>query len=271
MPRPLALDLYCKAGGSARGLVAAGFDVVGIDIEAQPNYPYRFLRADALHVLKSLLAGGPIDAGHRDGRWHFWLRDFSYIWASPPCLDNTSLRSAPGAKRHKDLIAPTRRLLQQTGLPWTIENVESPRARKRLRDPFRLCGTMFGLGVTIEVDNEFAPLGYIQKRYELRRHRLFETNFEVPPSICQHTKLPVIGIYGAHCRCRSRKHGGRGTADFVGYSHNDLASGALGIPPGEMTLDELSNAIPPAYAKWIGENALKEIDRRRLTDRKRRA
>lgn len=235
MRKPRALDLFCKAGGAARGLAAAGFDVTGIDIEPQPNYPYAFHQMDALS-----------GDGHPD--WIGYLRSFDFIWASPPCLANTPLRHAPNAKKHKDLIPETRAMLRKAGVMYVIENVPGA----PLENPITLCGSMFHLNVNIN-----------GKRFDLRRHRKFETseNFTLGQPLCYHTAHAVIGIYGGHVRCRAKRHGGRGTREiwYGYYDIGSLAAEALGLPHGCMTMDEYSNAIPPAYAEWIARAAKAHI------------
>lgn len=115
------LDLFCGAGGAAMGYSQAGFDeIVGVDIEPQPHYPFIFIQGDALQP--------PVR-----------LEDFDLIHASPPCQAYAALSTKDG--RHPDLIPPIRKMLK--GLDHIIENIEgSP-----LRRDVRLCGSMFGLNV----------------------------------------------------------------------------------------------------------------------------
>lgn len=122
--RPLLLDLFCGAGGAAMGYYLAGFNVVGVDIAPQPNYPFAFHRADVLD---------------------FFFGGFDAIHASPPCqsyLNLGKVNEAQGREYdHPDLVAATREMLIATGLPYIIENIEGA----PLKDPVRLCGSSFGL------------------------------------------------------------------------------------------------------------------------------
>lgn len=123
------LDLFCGAGGAAMGYHRAGFDeIVGIDIDPQPDYPFEFVQADALHV-----------ASHWD------LDSFDLIHASPPCQAHSALTKGTNAgRRYVDLIDATRwHLGIEASTPYIIENVAGAPIRKDLR----LCGEMFGLGV----------------------------------------------------------------------------------------------------------------------------
>ena len=153
LDRPLLLDLFCKAGGAARGYHDAGFDVVGVDWEPQPHFPYRFIQADALEYLAA--HGGEYDAFH----------------ASPPCQFFSVLTGPQHKANHPNYIPAVRNALRLAGRPCVIENVAG--ARRHLTEPVMLCGSMFGLGV--------------------RRHRFFECSHPpllLPP--CDHSGTPVL-------------------------------------------------------------------------------
>lgn len=118
-----ALDLFCGAGGVSAGLVRAGFDVTGVDLHPQPQYPYRFVQAD----------WSTVD-----------LAGYDLVWASPPCQAHTQLRGLGKAKpTDRDFIDDVRSALVANGTPWVIENVLGA----PLRSPVTLCGSMFGLAV----------------------------------------------------------------------------------------------------------------------------
>jgi DNA (cytosine-5)-methyltransferase 1 len=124
------LDLYCGGGGAGMGYNQAGFEVVGVDINRQANYPFEFIQADCLSLDAAFLAG------------------FDAIHASPPCQSYTRKASNWGRERkhwieHPDLVAPTRAMLEATSLPYVLENVPGA----PLRADLTLCGTMFGLRI----------------------------------------------------------------------------------------------------------------------------
>lgn len=128
MTRPLLLDLFCGAGGAGMGYALAGFDVIGVDVDPQPDYPFAFLQMDALALLRS-------------DRWN----RFDEIHASPPCQASTTLTTGTnrGKVEHVNLIPETRDLLEATSLPYVVENVQGSELRRDLT----LCGEMFGLEV----------------------------------------------------------------------------------------------------------------------------
>lgn len=120
MSRPVLLDLFCCEGGAATGYTRAGFEVVGVDIEPQPLYPFEFHQGDALDRYRP-----------------------HAIHASPPCQAYSTITA--DKTRHPELIEPTRAALRATGLPHVIENVEG--ARLHLDHGLRLCGSSFDMAV----------------------------------------------------------------------------------------------------------------------------
>ena len=171
------LDLYCKAGGASRGYQLAGFEVVGVDIKKQKRYPYEFIQADCLELMKDME----------------FLRSFDVIAASPPCQTHSitqHLRNAQGKSTDKiDLIPQTREALVASGKPYVIENVPgSP-----LINPIQMCGSHFELKV--------------------RRHRRFESNLPLIGSPCKHKEQgKPVGIY---CSMRDEIPGGGHTAKTI--------------------------------------------------------
>jgi DNA (cytosine-5)-methyltransferase 1 len=121
--RPRLLDLFCGAGGAAMGYHRAGFDVVGVDIDPQPRYPFEFHRGDAM-------------------TWP--LNGFEAIHASPPCQRYARVTGCRGrADNHPDLLGPILERLKSQAAPWIVENVPEAIPRPDLI----LCGSSFGLRV----------------------------------------------------------------------------------------------------------------------------
>ena len=115
--KPRLLDLFCGAGGASVGYHRAGFEVVGVDLAPQPNYPFRFVRADAMT---------------------YPLEGFDVIHASPPCQAYT-VYAARSTKQHPELIGAMRDRLIKAGVPYVIENVEGA----PLINAVLLCGSSF--------------------------------------------------------------------------------------------------------------------------------
>jgi len=207
------LDVCSKAGGAGYGYYLAGFDVVSVDREPQPRQPFPFIQAD----LRDL-----------DPQWI--AENFDAVAASPPCWRWSDLAHRTGLD-YEDFIPETRALVQASGLPYVIENVEGA----PLDNPLTLCGTQFpGLRVS--------------------RHRLFESNVPLyPPG--PHGRHPLHFTHD-----KRKAHYGKldertafVTVTGGGNSSKAAAEDAMGIPAGWMTKDELNQAIPPAYTRFLGE------------------
>lgn len=153
------LDLFCCAGGAAMGYAQAGFEVVGVDINPQPNYPFEFHQSDAFQLKPEFLA------------------TFDALHASPPCQAYSDLAKRNGnAHKWPRLIEPVRKMFQNTELPYVIENVEGA----PLINPVMLCGTMF-------------------PALRVLRHRLFEANFLMsPPLHGKHPKVHTFDKRKSH-------------------------------------------------------------------------
>ena len=228
--RPVLLDLCCGGGGAGGGYARAGFRVVGVDVEPQPNYPYEFVKGDALALLPELIAE------YRPAALH----------ASWPCQKHTPLDAMVAAHARRrgedrrrpvvDLIPAGRAAMRATGLPYVIENVAYRSAG--LLDPITLCGAMFDLDVY--------------------RHRHFESNVPLTaPAHLRHDRLatrngylptperPVMSIHG--------RNGHHSRAWVV------KAAEVMGTPWLAEDLNAVCEAIPPAYTEHIGRQLMTHI------------
>ncbi|MFI6609389.1 DNA methylase [Streptomyces sp. NPDC050507] len=216
--RARVLDLFSCAGGAAMGYHRAGFTVDGVDIANRPNYPFAYHHGDALERLVQLITTGEIER-------------YTLAHASPPCQAQCALtvgtnHSQGWGGTHADLVGPTRELLERTGLPYVIEQ---PNGRATIRKDLTLCGEMFGLGVLRHRNFELgnwttarpthpAHRGYVRGH----RHGVYREG-------------PYVAPYGAG--------GGKATVSEM--------QTAMGITWTDVR-EELTEAIPPAYTKWIG-------------------
>lgn len=227
------LDLFCGAGGCSVGYAEAGFDVVGVDIEYHQHYPYDLFQGDALDYLDDILEMGA---------------DFDVIHASPPCQPYSQTRHTHNVE-HPDLLEPTttllRRWAEETGGIYVIENVPGA----PMINPFLLCGTQFGLTAT---DADGTPL-------VLYRHRHFDSNVMIFNPECRHNYYKkqgykVGGVYGGGTKDRERAEKVR----KGGYTPlMAVKKELMGID--WMFQEDLHQAIPPAYTKYIGEQLMQHL------------
>lgn len=225
---PRLLDLFCGAGGAAMGYHRAGFEVVGVDIEPQPDYPFKFIQGDARAAQDLILS-----------RWDL----IDAIHASPPCQAHSALtKGTNGGRSYPDLIDEARVVIGSwigsrpagSTCPSVIENVAGAPIEKDLM----LCGEMFGLGVI--------------------RHRYFEVNgwtVDQPH-------------HPAHRgRVRGWRHGEYFDGPYLAVHGEGGGKGSVSEWQTAMGIDwtdtrkSIAEAIPPAYTRWIGTQLLEHLRR----------
>ena len=231
--RPWALDLFCGGGGTALGLMAAGYDVLGVDVDARcaAVYPGRaFVRADYRDAVEMLQP----------------LSRFALVWASPPCqrwTNATHLSAAKNGNRHRpDHVRPVRELVFSHRRA-VIENVPGA----PIRGDVRLTGPAVGLP-------------------RLWRLRHFETSWGVrqlvePPrpagSVAAGTLTTVTRQGGiADRNVRRRRRALRPDLSSDRFHRAEMIE-AMGLPPDtRLTMSQIGEAVPPAYARFVAELAL---------------
>lgn len=236
--RPRLLDLFHCAGVGADGYAAAGFDVVGVDIDEARlrESPYPTICADAMEILADLR----------------FLRSFDVVHASPPCQAFTQMSArwrgkGTKADTHVDLLTPTRELLRRLDRPWVIENVTG--AKAHMATGLVLHGGMFGLGV--------------------HRPRRFESNVLLMAAPAARVRAP-LGVYGTKPDGRTL-YRYRNAGNYVSGGppvSKSLIRAAKSVEEGAEAMgvtrpvswEALREAIPPAYTEFIGAQLMAALE-----------
>lgn len=234
--RARLLDLFCCAGGAAMGYHRAGFEVVGVDITPQPDYPFEFIHADATALVRDAVNG----CWHEDsslsslpGRNPRCLGHFDAVHMSPPCQASSALTKGTNKGREYEQLIPTmREWAAESGLPSVLENVQGADIRRDLT----LCGEMFGLGVLRHRYFEVEGFKVTEPEHKAHRGRVrgwrHGTYFDAP----------YVAVYG--------EGGGKGSVPEW--------QAAMGI---DWTADRksIAEAIPPAYTEFIGRQLMEPL------------
>jgi DNA (cytosine-5)-methyltransferase 1 len=296
--KPRALDLFCCAGGISEGLLRAGFDVVGVDIAPQPHYlrgpgsrGAQFVQADALAFLGEVLDGqhGAFDFIHASPpcQGYSSLRHLQKGKTYPQLIEPTrellhrwgglwSIENVPGAPLSGWL----------TVLCGTMFGLQTPDGRAELRR-HRLFETSFsiplrpacqhghvGIRVCCVVgEHPHSPAARSNRpavqRAADRRKVLTVTGHTPVDNTArlagkgrreQERVIHLRGGRQGHVRRDERAPGkpGRSPPHRARETFSvDDARAAMGID--WMPMAKLSQAIPPAYAEWIGRQALQII------------
>lgn len=218
--RPRVLDLYTGVGGAYVGYQRAGFDVVGVDIDPQPDHPSPagFRQTDVLDL-------DPAD-----------LRLFDLVHASSPCQYDAAITRGTNQRlrpTYPNLYGPTRELLESAGVPYVIETTSIPRERVSVT----LCGEMFGLRVLRHRKFEFG--GWTTDRPVHVRHRGLVLGMRHGKLVTPDNGGYYVAVYG--------EGGYKGTVpewqDAMGIHWTDVRR-------------SIAEAIPPAYTEWVGRRFL---------------
>lgn len=226
----LALDLFCGEGGVCEGLQRAGFEVVGVDKRKACGkyYPGHFIYGNALSP--------SVD-----------IRDFDFVWASPPCQAFSDSTQPEDRVKHENLIPATRNLIKEHPVTCIENVVGAP-----IREDLVLIGPMVGLNY-------------------LERERRFELSFQAhqPPMRRTNREDWKSGkcfsvMKGLQLAIRERKYR---NLHGIPKPTKEQAMSNMGITI-DMTLGGIGEAIPPAMAEYIGREAIAFMQGKRMYQQK---
>lgn len=220
MKEIILVDLCCKAGGCSMGYYQAAKElglnikIIGVDIQEQNNYPFEFIQEDAVSFLKN---------NHKD---------FTHIHASPPCQKYTqsTAQYRKKGKEYPDIYEGIKKIMYEIKKPGVIENVPA----SPIRPDIILKGTVFGLKVIRKRHFELVNWFMMQPLLEPHKGKVSEGDY--------------VSVFGHASYCKSIKDK---QYKYKEKTIRETWATAMGID-WYMKDVELSEAIPPAYTKYIG-------------------
>lgn len=222
---PEALDLYCGAGGAAAGLIAAGWSVTGVDIHPQPDYPGRMIRC-------------PVEELDADD-----IGAYSLVWASPPCAFATRMWGYASRRPTND-IPTALAAIALSGAPMAVvENV-----------PYAFSLGWLRRDLTLELGHFYSDAGNHRRRgFQLQ-------GFAVPPPALRYPYRPCMVSLTGRGNYDSRERR-RNAGYTVQPEDRARVLGITHIVSGGITARNhaLAQAVPPAYAEYIGRYALEAM------------
>ena len=297
MSKPKLLDLFCKAGGTSRGYQLAGFHVTGVDIEPQPRHAGdEFIQAEALEFLAA--HGREFDAIHASPPCQGysimnnlpWLRGRDY-----PRLIKSVRELLVEIGKPWVIENVTGAKWGGQNLVNISERIGEDITDHGMRAEF-LCGAMFGLPFyrhrLFETDWLWLrplhephggesqielPMGHytadklgmskkaIEKRTfmdngreRVRRSHISNAHIRGQGQTRVYTDSDGSERHGD--RKISLSNGAQAEAGAIGHAAGwRLAAEAMGID--WMNRDELTQAIPPVYTHFLGEQLIRGLIR----------
>lgn len=162
-----------------------------------------------------------------------FLRRFDVVHASPPCPRySIATKATKSSDNHPDLVGPVRDALNAWGGIWTMENVPGA----PMPSAVTVCGKAMGL------------------RW-IKRHRLFESNRFLMVPGCACDAQGAVSVFGHSGEDRRKTAGGI-------RQHVPIAEvrDLMGVP-WMSSRDDISDAIPPAYTEYIGQQLMDHLSR----------
>lgn len=280
MTKPRALDLFCAQGGATRGLQRAGFHVTGVDSRPQPRYcGDAFIQMDALEAdcagFDFIWASPPCQA-------FCSLRHMPTAKPHPNLIPQTRAKLvAAGIPYSIENVenAPLKgNLIMLCGTMFGLQTADG---RAELRR-HRLFETSFSITLSPQCRHGAATIGTLSVAGDYAEVNANRKRVAAVLTITGHTPVdnrrPTISVIGHSAPGMHNSRGAVISVAGTGLGRRRAITVTGSTPPNTinnfvretfsveqareamgidwMTMAGLSQAIPPAYAEYIGLEAI---------------